>query len=354
MGRPLRSLALDLVKRASTLRHTVRPVNVPASAWSTAPTDTDVDALYRLLLEREVDPEAAAGYRVAAAQGSLTFGQLLSQVATSPEYLRKRTERRQAAHEPVEVDLGDYVMWVDPADFAVGATIADRRDYEPEVTAVVRSLLRPGDTFVDVGANMGWYALVAAGLVGPAGHVIAVEPNGTNTALLRRSAEANDFTQVRIVEAAATDEFGWLALETDGSNGRIIRLGPLDAATRPIPCSFAVPAVSVDDLVGGADGTGVAAIKVDVEGLETRVFEGARRLLERDHPAVVFEWFPRVLRDNGEVDPLDPVRFLRRFGYELRVIGGPEDPVADADLERIRLEHGRDMLDLLATAQTAP
>ena len=109
---------------------------------------------------------------------------------------------------------------MDPADYAVGHTVARTGSYEPEVSATLREVLPPGATFVDIGANIGWFSLLAASLVGPTGRVIAIEPNPRNVALLRQSAKDNGFDNIDVVTVALGERRGAAALETDGSNGR--------------------------------------------------------------------------------------------------------------------------------------
>ena len=77
--------------------------------------------------------------------------------------------------------------------------------YEPQETAIVLGVLRPGDTFVDVGANWGYFTLVAAARVGNTGRVVSVEPDPRLFEMLEGNVTANTFTQVRTVRAAASE-----------------------------------------------------------------------------------------------------------------------------------------------------
>jgi len=77
--------------------------------------------------------------------------------------------------------------------------------YETFPRRLFRDLLKPGMTVVDVGANIGLYTAIAAGRVGPAGRVIAVEPEGRNCRLIHQTLELNRFTNVEVVQAAVSD-----------------------------------------------------------------------------------------------------------------------------------------------------
>jgi len=85
---------------------------------------------------------------------------------------------------PVLLKLGDFRLYVRLDDWAIGGRIALKRSYEAHVTGVMRSLLRPGMVVVDIGADMGYYSLLAASRVGNSGKVMAFEPGTENAALL--------------------------------------------------------------------------------------------------------------------------------------------------------------------------
>src|SRR5205807_5464610 len=78
-------------------------------------------------------------------------------------------------------------------------------EWEPNLTAWLARTLRPGDVFVDVGANIGYFSVLAAGLVGPAGAVVAVEPSPTAFGMLVANLARNDAANARAVNLAAAD-----------------------------------------------------------------------------------------------------------------------------------------------------
>jgi FkbM family methyltransferase len=318
-------------------------------------SESDVVAAYRLLLDREPDIGGLAAYRRQVADGTLTRVRLAAELLGSPEFARQHPALVKAGTWSEDIEVDGFSIAVDPSDWAVGATIAAVRRYEPEVTAVIRSLIGPGASFVDIGANIGWFSLLAGSIVGPSGTVVAVEPNLRNCQLLQASRSTNGFDHVDIVAGAASDASGWLALETDASNGRVIPLGPIDGRTKAIACSYVVPALTLDQLLADRQVDAVDAVKVDVEGVETRVFAGAEKLLSEQHPPIVFEWFPVALRSTGGVAPDVPLDLLRAHGYSIDVIGhnvsnghAATGDLTNDEIEAIRLEAGRENLDLLA------
>ena len=143
---------------------------------------------------------------------------------------------------------------------------------------------------------------------------------------------------------AASDADGFGALETDGSNGRIISL---DAGIeQAVACSYVVPLRRLDGIVQRAGDPAVDVIKVDVEGFELATLRGAAGLIERDHPVIVSEFFPLALRSTGGVDPESYLNALRDLHYSLSVIGREGSATNDEILAGL---DGNDHVDIVAT-----
>jgi FkbM family methyltransferase len=165
----------------------------------------------------------------------------------------------------------------------------------------VKAVLRPGDVYIDVGANYGAYALVIASLEGV--RVIAVEPQPHVAEALRQSVLANCFTNFEVIQAALAAEAGTAFLTVGvGSGTASLR------RERSVPNSYSVsvPLRTLDSIC--TDIARVACVKLDVEGGELEVLRGSKGVLTRDQPVVIFE----VSRG----DRSDEVfQFLRSLGY---------------------------------------
>jgi len=149
---------------------------------------------------------------------------------------------------------------------------------------LLAELVKPGMTVVDVGANIGYCTLYFASLVGLKGTILAVEPSPENLPELRRNISANQLSNVRIVESAVGAERGEVAFAA-GINGGI--LGDDASGT------YRVPVAPLDELINN----GVDFLKIDVEGFEGAVIEGARRLLREFRPVVFLEFHPHLVDD---------------------------------------------------------
>jgi FkbM family methyltransferase len=143
-------------------------------------------------------------------------------------------------------------------------------DYNLEELEFLRAHTPRGGVFVDVGANVGTYAMALARQVGSGGKVIAIEPHPVTHARLAFNRAASGFTQVDLVAAAAGPDDGELLIETDGDNlgaSHIVSGEPSSRAIR-------VPSLRLQRTLDDAGVTHVDALKIDVEGFEDRVLTG--------------------------------------------------------------------------------
>ena len=143
-------------------------------------------------------------------------------------------------------------------------------DYNIEELAFLRAHLPQGGAFVDVGANVGTYALALARDVGTDGKVIAIEPHPVTHARLAFNATASRYSQVMLVQAAAGAEDGELLIETDGDNLGASHIVAGDASGKAIR----VPSLRLERILQEAAVSHVDALKIDVEGYEDRVLTG--------------------------------------------------------------------------------
>jgi FkbM family methyltransferase len=143
-------------------------------------------------------------------------------------------------------------------------------DYNLEELDFLRAHTPAGGVFVDVGANVGTYAMVLARQVGAGGQVIAIEPHPVTHARLAFNRAASDTTQVTLVAAAAGPSDGELLIETDGDNLGASHIVSGERTGKAIR----VPSLRLQRILDDASVSHVDALKIDVEGFEDRVLTG--------------------------------------------------------------------------------
>jgi FkbM family methyltransferase len=190
--------------------------------------------------------------------------------------------------------------------------------WEPAITAFIRGSLAPGDKFVDVGANIGYYTCLAATLVGPSGAVYAIEASPRIFALLQENVELNGLTNVHAYNNAVFDRSERLQLfsykETNIGRTSLVRERPgaivEEVDARPLP-----------ELIDWSALRNVRLIKIDVEGAEWPVIKGVSDLLKHFAPST--EWLveinPAALRNHGAT-PGDFVELFTSAGYRMYTI----------------------------------
>lgn len=170
--------------------------------------------------------------------------------------------------------------------------------YEPTESAWVRETLRPGMTYVDVGANVGYYVAMGASLVGPRGRVVGFEPTPEAFGRLRTFVERNGIGHARCLQLALGASEGSMALYVPPASYH-----NLNASMTPYcegMISITVPVVTLDSFLEENRIDTVHLLKIDVEGSEPLVLEGAQRSLRAGRiRALLAEFHPRILARVG-------------------------------------------------------
>ncbi|WP_338686566.1 FkbM family methyltransferase [Streptomyces acidiscabies] len=181
--------------------------------------------------------------------------------------------------------------------------------WEPHLTSFVSRRLHPGDTFLDVGANIGYYTVLASRLVGPTGRVVAVEPSPDFHQALTGNVRLNGCANVRTVNTAVSDTPGRLTfyLEDPTNLGGTTAVRP-----RTVTSSFTADTAPLSRLLTTDEVTTARLIKIDVEGGEAGAVRGLLPVLDhlRDDVELLVEVTPRLLAKQGQtVDQiLNPLR----------------------------------------------
>lgn len=204
-----------------------------------------------------------------------------------------------------------------------GLKIANRRradramrfgTYETAIQRCIADNLRPADVFVDIGANVGFFSLIAARRVGSDGRVYAFEPVAENAASIVRSCRLNGMSNVDVfAEAVGARTYRTKLILAQHIGGAMLA----SAGTPPdIAGSVQVDVVSLDDVIDGRKLRAPTLVKIDVEGAEMDVLRGMRRTLCSARPTLIYEVDDET-RDGLEGKCEEIANFLDDAGYEI-------------------------------------
>lgn len=264
----------------------------------------------------------------------------LEQLRHSVDVLSARVDAMEAAAPPSSpaIYLGDReavvtTTWgrriiVRTDDYIVSPGLLATGCYEPELTTLMPRLLSPGGTMVDVGANVGYYSVLASSVVGADGFVVAFEPHPDLARLTAVNLVINHMrASCHVERSAAHDEAAELEFFVRGRFGANSSLGPVtDGELDELgdtQRTITVPAVEIDAVLAELDRTAaVDLMKIDVEGAEVGALRGARRTISESRPRIVLEWAPAQQRQAGHT-PAELVDHLDGLDLDMAVIEAP-------------------------------
>jgi FkbM family methyltransferase len=307
-------------------------------------SEEDIYYCFRLILGRNPGKVEWPGHRALAGNN---LSNVVSMYLSSREF-RTRELGVLSDTEHVLVDLEGYQMYVSPSDIEVGTHIYGDKIYEPHITRHMKHALAPGMFFLDVGANIGYFTLLAAHLVGCQGKVFAVEPYQYNVKLLYLSAQRNGFENVEILPFAVADKRTLLAYDNVASNGVISEISlDIDSVLQ----SSLIYGVRLDDVLRDIERLDV--IKIDVEGAEYMALDGGRNLLRKHRPTVFSEFAPPALEVVSKVSAEAYLRLLLvDESYSIAVCGLSGDLVdCGRDMNKVIWcfeDSGVDHIDIVA------
>jgi FkbM family methyltransferase len=195
-------------------------------------------------------------------------------------------------------------------------TVERGETYEPEATRLLLAALKPGDLFIDVGAHVGYFTMLAAMAVEPGGAVVSVEANPDNADRLEANLADNGFGNVTLHRAAAGAKPGTadFHINADNDGGHALwdpAAHPWNEKTKLAPETISIAMTTLDAV---ADGRTPRAIKIDTEGAEHEVLKGASGLLGRKPAFIIAEANRFGLKQMGSSEAALR-EYVTGFGY---------------------------------------
>jgi FkbM family methyltransferase len=216
--------------------------------------------------------------------------------------------------------------------------------YDQTEINLLKRLLKPGDTFFDVGANVGCYSFQASQFVGSSGHVYAFEPIPYNVGVIKRNLSRNHIQNITLVPAAVSQSNGTLTLyQADDSqaNTGVASIIQTPRKSRAVT----VPMISLDSYTQQQQIDRIDVMKMDIEGAEYEALQGMKALLSgKVKPKIICE-FNRFLLDKRHLNAEEVFNYLQGFGYRFYNISSTGLTPVDADIEI------HDVMNILCTTE---
>lgn len=216
---------------------------------------------------------------------------------------------------PDIVDIGDGKLIFNKEDPVMTGWVSFG-SFEPETVKLFRQSLKKDMVIVDIGANIGYYSVIASNRVGPNGKVFAYEPDNDNFAFLNKNIEINKLTNTIPIMTALSDSIG----------ERDLYIGDKKCTTHAFSDNMGTGVkkiVHTDTLDNSLQKYGspiVDIIKIDIEGAEILAIEGMKNTIAKSHNLILFtEFYPKAMRRLGK-RPVEYLKRLHSLGFSLYVI----------------------------------
>lgn len=252
----------------------------------------------------------------------------------------------------VTLRIHDQKMTFMSSDTGLAPSLLQEGIYEAEMTEYITTHLKPGMIFVDVGANFGFFSMIAASKVGDKGTVLSVEPEPKNFALLRKNIEDNGYQKCIIaLPIALSQKEGTATLFIDDGN-----VGNHSLARSNIKTGKQAVTVRMRTLDDVCKENGIRTIdmmKIDTQGAELQVLRGATTVLSGNHPmTMLLEFWPYGILQMGD-KPEELLSLLSSLGFGLLSLDD-RNTIGTEDIFEYckKTKGGRGSIDLIAQRET--
>lgn len=213
----------------------------------------------------------------------------------------------------ITIKNSDLKIVVDPKNGYTDKMLFLFKERDTELIEYMKEKLSPGDTVIDIGANIGYETIWAAKIVGKTGKVYSYEPLPNLCAQIQESIKENSFTNTIVKNKAAGNIKGELTLYIHPKDAG------LTSAKRQSELLVKTSLVKLDDDLEKIEKLNF--IKIDVEGYEYEALTGATKLLEIHHPKIIFEFTPELYEQDRRGKSEELLSFLFSKNYKMKIMG---------------------------------
>jgi FkbM family methyltransferase len=198
--------------------------------------------------------------------------------------------------------FGKYIFYYLDSDKYIGQRVALEK-YEPYETKLILRQTKKGDVVIDVGANIGYYTVLLADKIGESGKVYAFEPDKTNFEILKKNVEVNNLKNVILVNAAVGSKAGKLKLHKSKENLGDHKLYGDDKETEEVKI------IKLNDFLKDKK---IDLMKIDTQGWEPEVIDGAKKIISKNKPIMFLEYSPASYQI-AKLDGQKMIKSLRKI-----------------------------------------
>lgn len=222
-----------------------------------------------------------------------------------------------------------FQIVIDPSHNAcVDETIALQGQWERNITDRLTEFIKPNMTFFDIGANIGYFSLFVASLLKNTGKVHAFEPINKLAEQIKKSVAVNNFNNITIHQVGLGDTEMETSINIRDENmGGSSLFDYKDLNLVTISSIEKISIKTIDSLF--TPQTKVDVIKIDVEGYELEALQGARKLLQAQHPVIFMEFSPIFYKQDRSDKTKEMITLLQELGYTFQTIAG--EPISLTD-----------------------
>lgn len=204
-----------------------------------------------------------------------------------------------------------FKMFVDPCDRFISQAIKKRGFYDRRGSAIIKNALKNGDVFINVGAHIGYFSLLAASRVGNEGHVFAFEPAPANFHLLLKNITLNKCENITAIRRAVLEKEKKVNLYFSDTNTGDHRVYKPSEKRKFIE----IDAINLDNFFDKRNKR-IDFIKIDVQGSEMSVLKGMKKILKKKTLKMFIEFWPHGITANGD-DPRKLLDLIVENGFKI-------------------------------------
>ena len=273
----------------------------------------EISKLYRIILLREPDRNGLKHWKHQIFSENETLESLKEKLVNSEEAIivNNFINGYTVTHDKIKLYLNNK-------DNFLSRDIAFHKVWEPEITKLVKEIIKKDQIVIDVGANIGYFSTLFSKLVGTTRKVYAFEPAPINFEILQRNILVNNLKNVLIHQTAASNVSDIQDLYLSTWNFGDNRLFEKPRDERDLEREkIQVDTIRLDEIIQDK----INLIKIDVQGFEWQVIDGAKKLIDNNNDIkIIFEFTPQLLKLNG-VKPEDLLYSLLEMNFNIYDIG---------------------------------